>query len=60
MPCIVISDGKFVRDYYSECGMSDEAVKKFLRSKKLDMKDVLIMTVDREGNTVVVEKEKNV
>lgn len=59
MPCIVVSDGKFVRDYYSECGMNDKAVKKLLRSKKLNMEDVLIMTVDRDGNTVVIEKEKN-
>lgn len=60
MPCIVVSDGKFIRDYYSECGMNDKAVKKLLRAKKLEMEDVLIMTVDRDGNTFVVEKEKNV
>ena len=59
MPCVVVSDGKFVRDYYSECGMNDKAVRKLLRARKLEMKDVLIMTVDRDGNTVVVEKEKN-
>ena len=60
MPCLVVSDGKFVRDYYEECGMNDKAVTKLLRSKKLSVEDVMIMTVDKQGNTVVVEKEKNI
>ena len=40
--------------------MNDKAITKLLRSKKLSVEDVMIMTVDKQGNTVVVEKEKNI
>ena len=60
MPCLVISDGKVIREHYDDCNMNDRELKRLLRAKGLEVEDVLIMTVDRDRNAVIVEKEKKI
>ena len=60
MPCLVVSDGKVIREHYGDCSMNDRELKRLLRAKGLTVEDVLIMTVDRDKNAVIVEKEKKV
>lgn len=60
MPCLVVSDGKVIREHYDDCSMNDRELKRLLRAKGLTVEDVLIMTVDRDKNAVIVEKEKKV
>ena len=58
MPCLVVSDGRVIREHYDDCDMNDRELKRLLRAKGLTVEDVLIMTVDRDKNAVIVEKEK--
>ena len=60
MPCLVISDGKVIREHYDDCNMNDRELKRLLRAKGMAVEDVLIMTVDRDRNAVIVEKEKKI
>lgn len=48
MPCLVVSDGKVIREHYDDCSMNDRELKRLLRTKGLTVEDVLIMTVDRD------------
>ena len=58
MPCLVVR--KVIREHYEDCSMNDRELKRLLRAKGLTVEDVLIMTVDRDKNAVIVEKEKKV
>lgn len=49
-----------IREHYDDCSMNDRELKRLLRAKGLTVEDVLIMTVDRDKNAVIVEKEKKV
>lgn len=60
LPALVVSDGKYVRDYYSECNMDDKKIDHILKQKKINIKDVLIMTCEKDGKTTIIEKEKKV
>lgn len=40
--------------------MNDRELKRLLRAKGMAVEDVLIMTVDRDRNAVIVEKEKKI
>lgn len=58
LPCLVISDGDIVSEEFSVCNMSEDKIIKILREKKIDRKDVLIMTADKNGKTFIVQKNK--
>ena len=57
IPFIVVSDGKYLRHYYDECDMTDKKVDEFLRRNKTPIEDVLIMTVDKSGKSLIIKKE---
>lgn len=57
LPCAVISDGKIIESELTECGMSEKDVTAELNSRRLDLKDVLLMTSDGNGKVYIVKKE---
>ena len=59
LPCTVISDGKIIDSELKECGLKKKDVLSAVNSRRLELKDVLLMTADANGIISVIEKEKN-
>ncbi len=58
LPCIVILDGEVIKADFRTCHMTDKKLEKILKNDKIDIKNTLLMTVDKSGNKVVLGKEK--
>lgn len=56
MPTVIISDGKVVETDFKECNMTSEKMKKLIQKKHIDVKNVLLMTMDKKGNTHMIKK----
>lgn len=57
LPCLVVSDGKIIEREFKLCRMNRQKLLRVIEEKKLKLKDILLMTADSDGNTVVVIKE---
>lgn len=58
MPFLVVSDGDIIKDELKLIKTNEGAIKSTLNKKKIQLKDVFIMTMDSEGNTDIILKEK--
>ncbi len=58
MPCLIISDGKFMQKAMRSLNLSKSQIKDRLSSEKLRIKDVFIMTRDDDGNENIILKQK--
>ncbi len=58
MPFLVVSDGDIIKDELKLIKTDEGAIKSTLNKKKIQLKDVFIMTMDSEGNTDIILKEK--
>lgn len=58
LPCIVILDGEVIKADFRTCHMTDKKLEKILKNDKIDIKNTLLMTVDKSGNKVVLGKGK--
>ncbi len=56
--CPVIIDGKIVTQNFKICNTTIEKVEKTVKKEKLQIKDVLLMTIDARGNHTIIRKEK--
>lgn len=56
--CPVITDGKVIESHFFECNYSKEKMEKELKKKNTSREDVLLMTVDINGNADIIVKEK--
>ncbi len=55
--CPVIIDGKIVTQDFKICNATIEKVEKAVKKEKLQIKDVLLMTIDATGNHTIIRKE---
>ena len=60
LPCLVISDGKVIRDAFSLCGMTDEKLQRLLQAQHKQTKDIFLMTYAADGSFYIAEKEEKV
>ena len=60
VPFVVICDGKPVKTGMQESGMTEDMLQKPLKSKKLSVEQIFIMTVDKNGQISVVRKDENI
>ena len=58
MPCLIVSDGKLLTGAMKQYNITKEDVYKEVKTKRLSLKDVFLMTVDQNGKTTIVKKEK--
>ncbi len=58
MPCLIISDGKFLKKAMKSVGMTEQSAMDKVKSKGLKLKDVFIMTAEKDGEITIVKKEK--
>lgn len=57
---VVISDGKIIQSDFKECGMTPDKLNQILKKKKIDVKKVMLMTLDKDGKATIIDKdEKN-
>ena len=58
LPSVIISDGKIQKENFTICGMNEKKLKNALNSRKLNAKDVFIMTADKNDEYVIIKKEE--
>lgn len=56
-PGLVISDGKFIKETFKEIGLKKSSIDKVLKKEAISVKDIFIMTCDKEMNYNIIKKE---
>lgn len=56
--CPVIIDGKIISQDFAVCNMTTQKVEKIAKKEKIQIKDIMLMTVDSVGNHTIIRKEK--
>ncbi len=56
--CPVIIDGKIVENDFKICNTNTEKINKIVKKEKLEIKEILLMTVDSVGNHTIIRKEE--
>ncbi|MBQ8503611.1 MAG: DUF421 domain-containing protein [Clostridia bacterium] len=59
LPCLIISNGKIVKHEFDLCNMTEAKLQKILKQKKLNEKDILLMTADCKDHYYIVKKQVN-
>lgn len=57
LQCVVISDGKIIQSDFKDCGMNMPKLKKIINKNNINVKDIMLMTIDKNGNMNVVKRE---
>ena len=57
--CPVIIDGKIVDKDFKICNMNTKKMEKILKKEKIQIKDIMLMTVDTFGNHTIIRKDKS-
>ncbi len=55
--CPVVIDGKIVEDDFKICNTNTEKINKIIKKEKLQIKEILLMTVDSVGNHTIIRKD---
>ncbi len=55
--CPVVIDGKIVENDFEICNTSTEKINKIIKKEKLQIKEILLMTVDSVGNHTIIRKD---
>ena len=58
LPCLVISDGKVVKEEFELCNLTPQKLDKLLRRENKQVRDIFLMTYASDGSYYIVEKEK--
>lgn len=57
MPVTIVMDGKPVNEYFNEYKIRDSEIELILKSQNRDVKKIMLLTVDDNGNTFLIDKE---
>ncbi len=55
--CMVINDGKILKNTFKECNMDEEKLNRILNEENIEISQVLFMLADKENNYTIVKKE---
>lgn len=58
LSCVIVGDGRIHPTALQLCGMNEAALHKLLKKEKTSLKDVFVMTADRQGHYTLIRKEK--
>lgn len=58
MPVAIVIDGKPVNEYFNEYKLKDSEIELVLQTVNRDAKRIMLLTIDDNGNTYLIEKEK--
>lgn len=59
MPITIVMDGKTVNEYFNEYKIKDSEIEVVLQTVNKDVSKILLLTVDDDGNTFLIEKRKD-
>lgn len=59
MPITIVMDGKPVKEYFNEYKIKDSEIELVLQTVNKDVSKILLLTIDDDGNTFVIEKRKD-
>ncbi len=57
MPITIVMDGKPVNEYFNECKIKDSEIQLVIQSVNKDVEKIMLLTIDDDGNTFLIEKE---
>ncbi|MGN1420497.1 MAG: DUF421 domain-containing protein [Eubacterium sp.] len=57
MPIAIVMDGKPVNEYFNECKIKDSEIELILQTQSKDVKRIMLLTIDDNGNTYLIDKE---
>jgi uncharacterized membrane protein YcaP (DUF421 family) len=57
MPCPVIIDGKIISNNFKDCLTSHSEIESILKRKKTPLKNVVLMTLDKNKSINIIEKD---
>lgn len=57
--CMVVNDGKIIKNTFKECDMTEERLNSILKKKGIKLHEILFMLADKEGNYTIIKKEKS-
>ncbi len=55
--CPVVIDGKIIEQDFTVCNMTMSKVQSIAKKEKMQIKDIMLMTVDAAGNHTIIRKE---
>ncbi len=56
--CMVINDGKMLKNSFKECKMNPNKLADILKKEKIRLEDVFFMLADKEGNYTIVKRDE--
>ncbi|MGN0522051.1 MAG: DUF421 domain-containing protein [Eubacterium sp.] len=59
MPITIVMDGKTVNEYFNEDKIRDSEIELILQNVNIPSKKIMLLTIDDNGNTYLIEKEHN-
>ncbi len=57
MPITIVMDGKPVNEYFNECKIKDSEIELVIQTVNKDVNKIMLLTIDDDGNTFLIEKE---
>lgn len=58
LPVAIVIDGKTVNEYFNEYKLKDSEIELVLQTVNRDVEKIMLLTIDDDGNTYLIEKEK--
>ncbi len=58
LQCLVVADGEMVSQDFYICNTNKEKLSKIIKKEKIKLDDVLLMTIDKNGNKNIIKKEQ--
>lgn len=58
LQCLVIADGEMVSQDFDTCQTNEKELSKIIKKEKIKLEDILLMTIDKNGNKNIIKKEK--
>ena len=59
IPVLVINDGKYIESAIRDSGFEMKAIEKILRKEKVEVRDIIILLLDKYNNYTLIKKEKS-
>ena len=57
MPITIVMDGKPISEYFNECKIKESEIELVLQTVDADVKKIMLLTIDDDGNTFLIRKE---
>jgi uncharacterized membrane protein YcaP (DUF421 family) len=58
LQCLVVADGEMVSQDFDICQMNENKINQIIKKEKIKLSDILLMTIDKNGNKNIIKKEK--